>query len=151
MTVDLIPLLPGEEPEQAITRIYEGGVAIVFDAESTAMRIETMTDQPVRPAPAEAFDAWRAEVLRRLHALHDWDSEVFDGFPHLWSKHFGWQVEVNQDDITLRWRRHVVEPYLDDGDFLAAFEGLRTIIHWPDDYGSYCDLDDPDDRPGLIG
>lgn len=153
VTVDLIPLLPGETPEQAIARIYENGIAIVFDGETEEMRIEEAheCDASAEPAPDDAFDEWRVEVLRRLHTLHDWQSESIDGHPHLWSAGFGWQVELNDRDITLRARRGGGDGTLDDETFLAAFEGLRTILHWPDDYGSYADLDDPHNRPTLIG
>ena len=151
MTVDLIPLLPGESPEQAIVRVYEGGISLSWDDDAEMVRIDQIDDTPAEPVPSSVFDDWRAEVLRRLHALHEWQSEEHGGHPHLWSANFGWQVEVNDDDITLRWRREFIPPYLDDEVFLAAFEGLRTIIHWPDDYGSWCDLDDPEDRPGIIG
>ena len=108
----------------------------------------------IGPAPDGAFDEWRAEVLRRLYELFpDWSSEEFDGFPHLWTAGYLWQIEFSSDDITLR-ARYAVDPAApgpDDASLLAIFEGLRTIIHWPDDHGSYSDLDDPDDRPGSIG
>ena len=153
MTVDLIPLLPGESPEQAIARVYEGGISLSWDDDDETMRIDQIDDAnaPAEPIPSSVFDDWRAEVLRRLHALHEWQSEEHGGHPHLWSAHFGWQVEFGDRDITLRWRREFIPPYLDDDVFLAAFEGLRTIIHWPDDYGSWCDLDDPEDQPTIIG
>lgn len=32
-------------------------------------------DGPIEPAPDGAFDEWQAEVLRRLHALHEWQPE----------------------------------------------------------------------------
>ena len=153
VTVDLIPRLPDEAPERAIARVYEGGIALVFDGETETMRVQDIEDggQPVEPAPPGAFDDWRAEVLRRLHELHDWESEDVRDHPYLWSANFGWQVEFGPQDITLRWRGDFDMPCLADEDFLAAFEGLRTIIHWSDEYGSYCDLDDPDDRPSIIG
>lgn len=152
VTVDLIPRLPDESPEQAIARIYEDGIAIVYDPESATMRMELIEDgDSVEKAPPGAFAGWRAEVLSRLHDLHEWQSELIDGHPHLWSAHFLWQVEFGDHDITLRHRRDHDGLTLDDEDFLAAFEGLRTILHWPDQYGTYSDLDDPFDRPTTIG
>lgn len=115
VTVDLIPRLPGEDPERAIARIYEGAVAI------------------------------------------RWDSETEGSCTYLWSRNSVWQVEIDDgaDSITLRarrgWNPDPDLPDLDDSELLEAFDGLRTILHWPDAYGTWCDLDDPDDRPMLIG
>lgn len=153
MTVDLIPLLPDESPEDAIARIYDGGMMIVIDNETHEGHVEEMASG-VDPAPAGAFDDWRVEVLRRLYQLFpDWSSEEIDGYPHLWTAGYLWQIEFSSDDITLRARRGVDPdaPGPDGGSFLAIFEGLRTIIHWPDDHGSYCELDDSGDRPTSIG
>lgn len=153
VTVDLIPRLPSESSEDAIGRIYDGGIMIVIDNEAHEGHVEEIATG-VGPAPDGAFAEWRAEVLRRLYELFPgWSSEDVGGYPHLWTAGYGWQVEFSSDDITLRARKSVDAdaPGPDDASLLAAFEGLRTIIHWPDDHGSYCDLDDPDDRPALIG
>lgn len=157
VTVDLIPRLPGESPEHAIARIYQDGVAIVFDGDARTVVLEDLDDggEPVPPAPPGSFDGWRAEVLRRIEPLQPWESELHRGHAHLWSAGFGWQVECNDQDITLRFRGFgpvaAGMTTLDDATFLEAFDGLHTILHWPDCYGAYCDLDDPDDRPTSIG
>ena len=153
VTVDLIPLLPGETPEQAIARVYEGGISLSWDDDDETVRIDQIedADPAAEPVASSVLDDWRAEVIRRLHDLHEWQSEEHRGHLHLWSAHFGWQVELNDDDITLRARRELIPPYLDDEVFLAAFEGLHTILHSGDQYGLYRGLDDPDDRPSIIG
>lgn len=159
VTVDLIPLLPGEDPVQAIARIYEDGVAICWDGDTGSVTLETIEadEQVIQEAPPGAFDRWRAEVRRRLLALHPWQTATEGSCTYLWSRNYIWQVEIDDesDSITLRARRgwdpDPALPDLDDSGFLAAFEGLHTILHWPDSYGTWCDLDDPDDRPLLIG
>jgi len=108
----------------------------------------------VDPAPEGAFDEWRAEVLRRLYALFpDWKSEEDDdGYRTLWAPGYLWQIEFGSDSITLVWRSIANDSDAsEDASVPAVFDGLRTILHWPDEYGSYRDLDDPDDRPTLPG
>lgn len=160
VTVDLIPRLPSENPPQAIARIYEGGVVIAWEGNTESMTLEPIDgseDEPNQEAPPGAFDQWRAEVLRRLIDLHPWQRAVEGSCTYLWSRNFEWQVEIDggSGSITLRARRgwdpDATLPLLDDSELLAAFEGLHTIVHWPDAYGTWCDLDDPDDRPMLIG
>ncbi|MBS1836775.1 MAG: hypothetical protein JST64_03665 [Actinobacteria bacterium] len=145
VTVDLIPLLSGESPEDAIARIYDGGMEIVIDVEEQTGTVEEIVND-VEPAPAGAFDEWRAEVLRRLYELFpDWSSEEDDGLPVLWTSGCEWQVEFKPNEVMLRARGGVPRgpgPGLDD--LCGIFAGLRTIIHWPHN-GSYTDLDDPDD------
>lgn len=147
-TVDVIPVLPGETPERAIARVYEGGVSIDVDTDVGEAWMETI-DNDVEAAPDGAFDGWRAEVQRRLFELFPgWSMEDDDGNRCLWTAGYRWQIEFCTDSITLRSRRVVNpdEPGPDDESLLAVFAGLRTILHWPDDYGTYVDLDDPDQR-----
>src|SRR3546814_825629 len=159
VTVDLIPRLPGEDPERAIARIYEGGVALRWDGETESMVIELIDSdgERIEEAPPGAFDPWRAEVRRRLADLHPWLVEIDGTRTFLWSRNCSWQFEIDDDadSITLRARRGWDPdpdlPILDDAELLEAFDGLCTILHWPDAYGSWCDLDDPDDRPTPIG
>ena len=158
VTVDLIPLLPGEAPAQAIERVYEGGVAIRWDGDTESMTLETIEgdDQPVRQAPLGAFDQWRTEARPRVAELHPWQTATEGSCTYLWSRNSVWQVEIDDesDSITLRARRgwdpDPALPDLDDAELLAAFAGLRTILHWPDAYGTWCDLNDPNDRPQTI-
>jgi len=144
VTVDLIPRLPGESPEDAIERVYDGGIRITLGEETPEGRWEEMVSS-VDPAPDGAFDEWRAEVLRRLYAVFPgWKSEDVDGYPHLWTPGYLWQIEFSLDSVTLRWRSFGDDSDVpEEGSVIRAFEGLRTILHWPDEYGSYCDLDDP--------
>lgn len=158
VTVDLIPRLPGEDPARAIARIYEGGVAIRWDNETESMTIGPIEDgEPIVEAPPGAFDPWRAEVRGRLADLHPWLMEVDGTCTYLWSRNFEWQIEIDDatDHITLRARRgwdpDPALPILDDSELLSAFDGLQTTLHGPDAHGTWCDLDDPDDRPLLIG
>lgn len=152
VTVDVIPLLAGESPETAIARTYAGGMMISLDVEELEGTIEEIDDK-VEPAPRGAFDGWRAEVLRRLFEVFPgWSSGESDGFEVLWAPGYPWQIEFNADGITLRARR--VDPRADgptDNEVLGAFAGLRTIIHWPDDYEEFGDLDDPDSFGWMIG
>lgn len=72
VAVDLIPLLPGEAPEQAIAQIYEDGIAIRWNGETQEMTLEEIGDggDPVERVPAGVFDEWRTEVrARRLRQL----------------------------------------------------------------------------------
>lgn len=149
VTCDLIPRLPGEAAEDAIARIYEGGVRFVVGDDGRAYCEEIATG--IEPAPEGAFDEWRAEVDRRVAALAPWSVEDEDGVRYFWRAECGWQVELHDDRITLRHRfggGTADEP--SDADLLAVFDGLHTILHWPDD-GAWYDLDDPDDRPDPIG
>lgn len=113
--------------------------------------------------PAAHLDDGQRTALRELGwsdpvpDLSAWLMEIDGTQTFLWSRNCGWQVEVDDDadSITLRARRGWGPdpdlPILDDAELLEAFDGLRTILHWPDAYGTWCDLDDPDDRPTLIG
>ncbi len=149
VTIDVIPRLPGESPEDAIARIYDGGMEIALDVGALGVTVEEIVND-VEPAPKGAFAEWRAEVLRRLYELFpDWLSDEEEGLPVLWAPGCEWQVEFNSDDITLRARGcDPTEPGPGEADLFGAFAGLRTIVHWPD--GGYLDLDVPDDvRPEL--
>jgi len=149
VTVDVIPRLPGESPEDAIARIYDGGMEIVLDVGALTGSVEEIVND-VEPAPEGAFDEWRVEVLRRLYDLFpDWCSDEDEGLPVLWAPGCEWQVEFISDGITLRARRwDAREPGPGEADLFAVFAGLHTIVHWPD--GSYADLDGPDDvGPGI--
>lgn len=150
VTVDLIPRLPDESPEEAIARIYAGAVSFRIDSETLEAEVGRLPEE-VAPAPPGAFADWRAEVLRRLHELFPhWEVETYDDeLCTLWADGYLWRIEMNEDDITLRARRHVdlQAPAASDAEVLAAFEGLHTIVHWPHDHGSYADLDDPADHP----
>src|SRR3546814_14924866 len=97
VTVDLIPRLPGEDPERAIARIYEGGVALRWDGETESMVIELIDSdgERIEEAPPGAFDPWRAEVRRRLAAPHPWLVEIAGTRPLRWSRYCSWQVEID--------------------------------------------------------
>lgn len=153
----MIPLLPGESAETAIARIYDGGVAIVFDPTDDSMRLEPIdTDdcdagEPV--VPEGFFEAWWATVSGRLWAAFEgWDHEMVDGFDHLWAPGCRWQVEWGGADVTLRYRRSTdpSAPGLSDRDLLGCFVGVDAVLHWPDDHGSYLVLDGDAELPELI-
>lgn len=136
VTVDLIPRLPGEDPERAIARIYEDAVAIQWDSETESMTIGNLedADEAIDQAPQGAFDEWRAEVRRRLTGLHPWQTETEGSCTYLWSRNSVWQVEIDDgaDSITLRarrgWNPDPDLPGLDDSELLEAFDGLRTML-----------------------
>lgn len=155
MTVDVIPLVPGESAEAAIARIYEGGVAIVFDPTDDSIRLEPVHDDGDGrgPVPEGFFEAWWSTVSGRLWAAFEgWDHEVVDGFDHLWAPGCRWQVEWGGADVTLRYRRSTdpAAPGLSDQDLLGCFVGVDAVLHWPDDHGSYLALDGDAELPGLI-
>lgn len=136
ITVDLIPRLPGEDPERAIARIYEDAVPIRWDSETEPTTIGDIqvAAEPIDQTPQGAFDEWRAEVRRRLSDLHPWQTETEGSCTYLWSRNSLWQVEIDDgaDSIMLRarrgWNPDPDLPDLDDSELLEAFDGLRTML-----------------------
>lgn len=137
VTVDLIPRLPDETPDEVISRVY----AEALSGES-----------PPGVAPG-VLDGWRAEVLLRLRELFPrWEVEgCVDDLCALWADGYLWRIEMNDDDITCRTRRHVdlLAPAATDAEVLAAFEGLDTIVHWPHDRRAFAPLTRPATRPST--
>lgn len=68
-------------------------------------------------------------------------------------------ARIYEGGVAIRWDRETESMTLEsihDGEPIveappAAFDGLHTIFHWPDVHGTWCDLDDPDDWPVVIG
>ncbi len=63
ITYDIIPLLPAETPDDAVARIYAGGVLIIPSEEGLD---KVPTESTVPDGSTGAFEEWRAEVCRRL-------------------------------------------------------------------------------------
>ena len=76
------------------------GFEIVFDpaADPDDAVTSGVIHTGAEPAPEGAFVEWRAEVIRRLLAFHDWFNEEEFGTHFFWSTEFGWQVHARQQE-----------------------------------------------------
>ncbi len=121
---DILALLPGEDPYDAMSRAYG------FDASPDE-------DRGVPPAaPPDAFAGWQETVASRVESLWDWDHE-YD--PELGTHRFalptfGWVIYVERDGVTLIMQRSwnlEVGPAPTEADFLTVFADLDCILVRP--------------------
>lgn len=118
ITYDVVPVLGDESTDNAVGRIWGG---------------DPRLDDPPDPEPADPSlqAAWRAQVLTRLLALEGWSHEVTDLADVLWHPDYDWQVEVNQRDLTLRYRGGGPDESL-DRRLLGMFRELDCVLVYPD-------------------
>lgn len=126
ITVDVIPLAPGEEPEQAISRAYD------------------------RPASWQPSAGWQTTCVEALRPMHQWHVEGDTPNTCLWSREVRWQLEFHRRGVTLRLRRPDLEvTAVSDADILRAFADLPVIVHVPDN-GWWCTLGDLADDMEIL-
>jgi hypothetical protein len=116
ITLDVVPVLGGEEPDNAVFRIWGG---------------DPRLDEPPAPTPVdpELSAQFRAEVIQRIIACADWLREDDERTTYLWIPEYAWQVEVNRDDITLRARGGPTETEVDlDEALLGIFRDLDCML-----------------------
>lgn len=121
---NVIALLPGENPYDAMSRTYG------FDASPDE-------DRGVPPAvPPNAFPGWQETVTERIEALCDWGHE-YDPALHTHrfaSPTFGWIIHVEPGGVTLTMKRSWdlnEGPAPTEADFLAVFADLDCILVRP--------------------
>ena len=125
-TYDLIPCLGGESPHAAVAREYgEDNVNDVL-AEFGVDPIST------EEHPPQEFARWRENVLSRLLEVEGWTREDDpNGTVVLFSDRWGWQVEVNAQDVTLRWRKSPGADELSDYEVLMLFNDTPCVLVFP--------------------
>ena len=118
ITYDVVPVLGDETTDNAVARIWGG---------------DPRLDDPPDPEPADPAlqAAWRARVVQLLQTLDGWSHEVDDSTDFFWQPDYDWQVEVNQRDLTLRYRGSGADESL-DRQLLGMFRGLDCVLVYPD-------------------
>jgi hypothetical protein len=118
ITYDVVPVLGAETTDNAVGRIWGG---------------DPRLDDPPDPEPADPVlqAAWRAQVLARLLTLDGWSHEAEGSTDFLWHPDYDWQVEVNERDLTLRYRGGGADEQL-DAHLLAMFRELDCVLVYPD-------------------
>ncbi len=144
----MIPLGVGEDPDDAIGRVYEGGDVIEVGENGPQLA----PFEHDGPEPDRDFGRWRAEVLRRLQALPmQWRQSVRDERIEFEADGFDWQIDVGERDVLLcpaKFERSPDCP-VDDGRLLDVFLGLDCILHDPN--GMYwIHIDHPDRTRDLV-
>jgi len=118
ITYDVVPVLGDESTDNAVGRIWGG---------------DPRLDDPPDPEPADPVlqSAWRTEVLAQLLTLEGWSHEVTSLADVLWHPDYDWQVEVNERDLTLRYRGSGADESL-DRQLLGMFRELDCVLVYPD-------------------
>ena len=118
ITYDVVPVLGDESTDNAVGRIWGG---------------DPRLDDPPDPEPADLAlqSAWRTEVLAQLLTLEGWSHEVTSLADVLWHPDYDWQVEVNERDLTLRYRGSGADESL-DRQLLGMFRELDCVLVYPD-------------------
>lgn len=130
ITYDVVPVLGGESTDNAVGRIWGG---------------DPRLDDPPDPEPAdpELQAVWRTKVLALLLALDGWSHETTELAEVLWRHDYDWQVEVNERDLTLRYRGSGADEAL-DRQLLSMFRDLDCVLVYPDADGWVRLRDEPD-------
>lgn len=125
---DIIPLLPGEDPYDAMSRTYDMDVSPDQDRGVAAA------------APPGSFPDWQETVTRRVAPLWDWE-HAYDAeldYHRFMVPTFGWIIYVERDGVTLILQRswHLQDgPAPSEADFLALFRDLDCILVYPNAEG----------------
>jgi len=130
ITYDVVPVLGGESTDNAVGRIWGG---------------DPRLDDPPDPEPVDpALEAaWRAQVTAQLHQLDGWSHETEGTTDYFWHPDYDWQVEVNQRDLTLRYRGSGSDDALDQR-LLGMFRDLDCVLVYPDADGWVRLRDEPE-------
>lgn len=91
VTYDVVPILDGEDPDNAVFRVW-GGDPRLDDP------------PPPRPVSAESSAKFRQAAIERIAACAPWERHDDERTVTFWRPGCEWQVEVNAEDITLRHR-----------------------------------------------
>ena len=152
ITFDIIPMGPGEAPEAAIARVYEGGISIDWVETDDGWAASAATPQESVGPRWRPPQGWRDPLVERVAALHDWQREDTDEFIYFWHSDVLWQVEFGPEDVTFRRRRGVGDNSRGptDADLLRVFADLPAVVHQPAN-GWSMTLDEIDDDFELLG
>lgn len=117
VTYDIIPILGGESTDNAVARIWGGNPDLD----------DPPPPEPVDPALSAGF---REAVLPRIHAMGRWNHESIDRADVFWMDDYGWQVEVDEQAITLRTYGRTTDRSLvnRDRELLEIFRDLDCVL-----------------------
>ncbi len=124
--IDLIPVPDGETPQEAVDRVYEGGVTFSITMED-GVPSGTMTTHPGgKDDPEFISRAERAWMLRALELLEEIQP--------------GWTVDHQEQGEHRRWPHHLQVVHEDFPLWVGIYDcyaTLKGLERWPGRHGEW--------------